>query len=149
MQWVGIHELVDAEDDNGVPFEALARVKGAEANSPRWIKAVKASLPPNLRSRDITVFAPTAGGDKALVCRFVRPQPPPPAEMMAADERKLLRFVSHIPFIDDAALGANLDVWNTTASFLDLLAGDAEEHALLHCNLFLHLGKKAYVLIGD
>ena len=69
--------------------------------------------------------------------------------MMPSDDRKLLRLVSHIPFIDDAALGAHLDVWNTTASFLDLLAGDAEEHALLLCNLFLAIGKKAYVLIGD
>ena len=77
-----------------------------------------------------------------------RPQPPPPNDMMASDERKLLRFVSHIPFVDDAALGASLDVWNTTASFLDLLAGDAEEHALLLCNLFKALGKTAYVLIG-
>lgn len=67
---------------------------------------------------------------------------------MPNHERRLLRFVSHIPFIDDAALGGHLDVWNTTASFLDLLAGDAEEHALLLCNLFLALGKNAYVLLG-
>ena len=62
--------------------------------------------------------------------------------MMPSDDLKLLRLVSHIPFIDDASLGAHLDVWNTTASFLDLLAGDAEEHALLLCNLFLAMGKK-------
>jgi len=112
------------------------------------VKQLKMSLPPPLRERDFTVFAPTSSGGKALVCCFVRPQPPPPPDMMPNDERRLLRFVSHIPFIDDAALGAHLDVWNTTDSFLDLLAGDAEEHALLLCNLFLALGKKAYVLLG-
>ena len=114
----------------------------------RWVKGIKKGLPKHAQERDITVFAPTATGEKALVCKFVRPQPPPPNDMMASDERKLLRFVSHIPFVDDAALGASLDVWNTTASFLDLLAGDAEEHALLLCNLFKALGKTAYVLIG-
>jgi coiled-coil and C2 domain-containing protein 2A len=67
---------------------------------------------------------------------------------MPSDERSLLRFVSLVPFLDDAALGAHLDVWNTTDSFLELCAGDAEEHALLLCNLFLALGKKAYVLLG-
>jgi len=114
----------------------------------RWKAAIKKALPPTVAERDVTIFAPTSTGDKALVCRFVRPQPPPSPEMMPNDERRLLRFVSHIPFIDDAALGAHLDVWNTTQSFLELLAGDAEEHALLLCNFFLAKGKKAFVLLG-
>lgn len=33
--------------------------------------------------------------------------------------------------------------------FLDLLAGDEEEHAVLLCNYFLSLGKKAWLLMGS
>jgi len=32
--------------------------------------------------------------------------------------------------------------------FLRMLAGDEEEHAVLLCNYFLHIGKKAYVVLG-
>lgn len=107
-----------------------------QEHAAKWVKQIRASLPPACKGREVTVFAPTSTGDKALVCRFVRPQPPPESEVMP-NERRLLRFVSLIPFLDDAALGAHLDVWNTSASFLELCAGDAEEHALLLCNLFL------------
>eukprot|EP00908_Phaeocystis_cordata_P004645 Transcript_15044.p2 GENE.Transcript_15044~~Transcript_15044.p2 ORF type:complete len:316 (+),score=173.33 Transcript_15044:727-1674(+) len=67
---------------------------------------------------------------------------------MAQSEQGLLRFVSLVPYLDDSALGAKLDVWNTSASFLDLCAGDQEEHALLLCNYLLHLGKEAYIVLG-
>ena len=120
-----------------------------QEHASRWVKTIEKSLPKPLQERDVTVFAPTTTGDKALVCRFMRPQAPPPSDIIPNDEGRLLRFVSHIPFVDDAALGAPLDVWNTTASFLDLLAGDAEEHALLLCNMFLAMGKKAYILLGS
>lgn len=33
--------------------------------------------------------------------------------------------------------------------FLDLLAGDEEEHAVLLCNYFLFLGKKAWLVMGN
>lgn len=33
--------------------------------------------------------------------------------------------------------------------FLDLLAGDEEEHAVLLCNYFLSLGKKAWLMMGS
>ena len=111
-----------------------------------WIQSVRNT--PSARERQIKVFAPTSSGERALVCRFVRPQPPPPAAQLPHDERTLLRFVSLIPFLDDAALGMSLDVWNTTKSFLDLCAGDGEEHALLFCNMLLAIGKKAFVVLG-
>ena len=107
----------------------------------------------------MTVYAPTPAGDKALVCRYIRRQNPPYAELRlsektdeastASNMRALLRYVSLIPYLDDAATGARLDVWNTADSFLDLNAGDAEEHATLLCNLFLGLGRKdAHVVLG-
>ena len=126
-----------------------AKDAGMQEFATGWIKAIRTSLPPVGKDRPLTVFAPTASGEKALVCRFVRPQPPPPTAMMPNDERTLLRFVHLVPYMDDAALGASLDVWNTTASFLDLCAGDAEEHALLLCNMLLAKGKKAYVVLGN
>ena len=99
-----------------------------------WIKSVRRSLPRETRDRNILVFAPNELGERTLVCRYVRAQPPP-ADLTS--ERQLLRFVSLLPFLDDAALGLHLDVWSTSRSFLELLAGDAEEHALLLCNFFL------------
>jgi len=33
--------------------------------------------------------------------------------------------------------------------FLKMLAGDEEEHAILLCNYFLWLGKKAFLVLGD
>jgi coiled-coil and C2 domain-containing protein 2A len=49
-----------------------------------------------------------------------------------------------------------LDVWCTSAEFIDIGAGDWEEHATLLCNFFLHLfslqdrgsKKKAYIVWG-
>lgn len=37
----------------------------------------------------------------------------------------------------------------TLQQFLDLLAGDEEEHAVLLCNYFLAMGKKAWIVIGN
>uniref|UniRef100_A0A8D1ZA42 C2 domain-containing protein n=1 Tax=Sus scrofa TaxID=9823 RepID=A0A8D1ZA42_PIG len=41
------------------------------------------------------------------------------------------------------------DLWSTSDQFLDLLAGDEEEHAVLLCNYFLSLGKKAWLVMGN
>ena len=111
----------------------------------------RASRPSALRAADDRLLAPTPAGDKALVCRYIRRKAPPYAELRlsektalastASNMRALLRYVSLIPYLDDAATGARLDVWNTADSFLDLNAGDAEEHATLLCNLFLGLGR--------
>lgn len=32
--------------------------------------------------------------------------------------------------------------------FIRMLAGDEEEHAVLLCNYFLHIGKAAYLVLG-
>ena len=114
-----------------------------------WVKKLLAALPKEQRfQRHLRVFAPADSGEMTLVCNFVRPQPPP-EELRT--EQALLRFVSLVPFLDDAALGAKLDVWNTSRSFLELCAGDSEEHALLLCNYLLTLSKydkEAYVVLG-
>jgi coiled-coil and C2 domain-containing protein 2A len=67
---------------------------------------------------------------------------------LGKSKQQLLRFVSLIPYLEDSSLGAKLDVWNTSDSFLELCAGDSEEHAVLLCNYLLHEGKEAYVVLG-
>ena len=58
----------------------------------------------------------------------------------AGDEyaiEKCARFVSLIPFADDSSLFEGLpDMTCTAQQFLDLGAGDSEEHAMLLCNYF-------------
>uniref|UniRef100_A0A8D1SKY6 C2 domain-containing protein n=1 Tax=Sus scrofa TaxID=9823 RepID=A0A8D1SKY6_PIG len=60
------------------------------------------------------------------------------------------RYVSLIPFLPDTVSFAGIcDLWSTSDQFLDLLAGDEEEHAVLLCNYFLSLGKKAWLVMGN
>ncbi|GAB5570935.1 coiled-coil and C2 domain-containing protein 2A isoform X6 [Prionailurus iriomotensis] len=60
------------------------------------------------------------------------------------------RYVSLIPFLPDTVSFAGIcDLWSTSDQFLDLLAGDEEEHAVLLCNYFLSLGKKAWLVMGS
>jgi coiled-coil and C2 domain-containing protein 2A len=51
---------------------------------------------------------------------------------------KAARFVSLIPQIEDnqSFAGQLPDLWCTSQEFLDLGAGDVEEHAILLCNYF-------------
>ncbi|ERE90702.1 coiled-coil and C2 domain-containing protein 2A isoform 1 [Cricetulus griseus] len=66
-------------------------------------------------------------------------------------EKELVaRYVSLIPFLPDTVSFAGIcDLWSTSDQFLDLLAGDEEEHAVLLCNYFLSLGKKAWLMMGN
>jgi len=107
-----------------------------------WVKATAKG------DRHVRAFAPGSDGERTFLCRFVRPQNPP--DEMRGSVSQVLRFVSQVPFLDDAALdGGSLDVWNTSDSFLELGAGDQEEHALLLCNYLLAMGKEAYVVLGS
>ena len=42
------------------------------------------------------------------------------------------RFVSLIPFLDDFKIGHTKEAWNASDDFLQLRAGDEEEHAILY-----------------
>ncbi|XP_043304228.1 coiled-coil and C2 domain-containing protein 2A isoform X6 [Cervus canadensis] len=66
-------------------------------------------------------------------------------------EKELVaRYVSLIPFLPDTVSFAGVcDLWSTSDQFLDLLAGDEEEHAVLLCNYFLSMGKKAWLVVGN
>uniref|UniRef100_A0A8C6VNX8 Coiled-coil and C2 domain containing 2A n=1 Tax=Naja naja TaxID=35670 RepID=A0A8C6VNX8_NAJNA len=85
-------------------------------------------------------------GKTLFVTRFIRAINPP-EELL---RRVLLSLLSLIPFLPNKVSFAGICVlWSTSDQFLDLLAGDEEEHAVLLCNYFLALGKKAWLLIGN
>uniref|UniRef100_A0A3Q3W2A0 C2 domain-containing protein n=1 Tax=Mola mola TaxID=94237 RepID=A0A3Q3W2A0_MOLML len=94
-------------------------------------------------------------GKTVFITRYIRPLNPPqelldefPNNPQEATAR-VARFVSLIPSLPDrVSFSGACDLWSTCDQFLTLLAGDEEEHALLLCNYFLSMGKKAWLLIG-
>ncbi|XP_069782123.1 coiled-coil and C2 domain-containing protein 2A isoform X4 [Narcine bancroftii] len=104
--------------------------------------------------RCITVVADLTG-KMVFVTRFIKPLFPP-KELLdvfpnnsEATMELVARYVSLIPFLPDSVSFAEVcDLWCTSDQFLNLLAGDEEEHAVLLCNYFLALGIKAWLMIG-
>ncbi|KAK7822051.1 hypothetical protein U0070_006600 [Myodes glareolus] len=95
-------------------------------------------------------------GKTVFITRFLKPLNPP-QELLSvypnnpqATAELVARYVSLIPFLPDTVSFAGIcDLWSTSDQFLDLLAGDEEEHAVLLCNYFLSLGKKAWLVMGS
>uniref|UniRef100_A0A8C6VFN3 Coiled-coil and C2 domain containing 2A n=1 Tax=Naja naja TaxID=35670 RepID=A0A8C6VFN3_NAJNA len=91
-------------------------------------------------------------GKTLFVTRFIRAINPPEELLRVHPDspQVLLSLLSLIPFLPNKVSFAGICVlWSTSDQFLDLLAGDEEEHAVLLCNYFLALGKKAWLLIGN
>ncbi|KAJ7986525.1 hypothetical protein DPEC_G00340770 [Dallia pectoralis] len=94
-------------------------------------------------------------GKTVFVTRYLRPLNPP-QELLDAFPNSpqettelIARYVSLIPSLPDSSSFAGVcDLWSTCDQFLTLLAGDEEEHAVLLCNYFLSMGKKAWIIIG-
>lgn len=99
---------------------------------------VKHPVDGRIPKRVIEVFGNNMQGDAVLICRFLRPQQPPSG---IDTFNRAARFVGLIPFLDDwQSFGcANLDVWCTSQEFLDIGAGDWEEHGILLHNFMLWL----------
>ncbi|XP_068931042.1 coiled-coil and C2 domain-containing protein 2A [Petaurus breviceps papuanus] len=95
-------------------------------------------------------------GKTVFITRYLRPLNPPqelldmyPNNPQATAEL-VARYVALIPFLPDSvSFNGICDLWSTSDQFLDLLAGDEEEHAVLLCNYFLALGKKAWLVMGS
>nr|DBA29304.1 TPA: hypothetical protein GDO54_009541 [Pyxicephalus adspersus] len=95
-------------------------------------------------------------GSTVFITRYIKALQPPqqlleanPNNIQATSEL-VARYVSLIPFLPDNVSFAGIcNLWSTSDQFLDLLAGDEEEHAVLLCNYFLAMGKKAWLLIGN
>lgn len=90
------------------------------------------------------VFGENIKGQSVLLCRYLTPIKPPLEVLDLEKDRndqfaieKVARFVSMIPFKDDLSMFENLpDIYSTCQEFLDLGAGDYEEHAILLANYF-------------
>ncbi|XP_031797241.1 coiled-coil and C2 domain-containing protein 2A isoform X1 [Sarcophilus harrisii] len=94
-------------------------------------------------------------GKTIFITRYLKPLNPPqelldmhPNNPQATAEL-VARYVALIPFLPDSvSFTETCDLWSTSDQFLELLAGDEEEHAVLLCNYFLSLGKKAWLMMG-
>ncbi|KAM6963078.1 coiled-coil and C2 domain-containing protein 2A [Aplochiton taeniatus] len=94
-------------------------------------------------------------GKTVFITRYIRPLNPPQELLDAFPNNPqettdlVARYVSLIPSLPDSVSFAGVcDLWSTSDQFLTLLAGDEEEHAVLLCNYFLFMGKKAWLIIG-
>ncbi|KAM4809986.1 coiled-coil and C2 domain-containing protein 2A [Rhinophrynus dorsalis] len=93
-------------------------------------------------------------GTTVFVTRYIKALNPPQDLLIENDEpgtnALIAHYVSLIPFLPDNVSFAGIcNLWSTADQFLDLLAGDEEEHAVLLCNYFLAMGKKTWIIIGN
>ena len=102
-----------------------------------WEKECRA-VGRHAKQRPYRALATDAMGRSVLLRRYCAPATLPPGfEGAVADDatlRRLLRFVHLVPRVTDMDafnLPPGMDIWTTSAEFLDMCAGDSEEHALL------------------
>ncbi|KAJ3274699.1 Coiled-coil and C2 domain-containing protein 2A [Terramyces sp. JEL0728] len=86
-------------------------------------------------------------GKTTFVCKYIRPQNPPPSLTTIS---QILRFVSMVPFLPNRSVFAmTCHLWATTDQILTIGAADAIEHAILLCNYLQYLDYKAWVVLGN
>ncbi|KAJ7329422.1 hypothetical protein JRQ81_015596 [Phrynocephalus forsythii] len=107
-------------------------------------------------SRQCLTTVTDINGKMVFITRYIKPLNPPEELLQAhADNPQetselVAHYVALVPFLPDAVSFSGIcDIWSTSDQFLDLLAGDEEEHAVLLCNYFLALGKQAWLLVGN
>jgi coiled-coil and C2 domain-containing protein 2A len=116
----------------------------------KWQNKLNEEFP----ERNIKALVININAKSVLVSRYLRSLKPPEeflTNLNATNEimKRLARFVSLIPKVPDSiALPGICDIWCSSDQFLEMLMGDEEEHAILLCNYFLYLGKRASILLG-
>jgi len=107
---------------------------------------------------NMQLFGTGLNGDAIFAQRFLSSQIPPAGRdgSELASITSLVRFVSLIPFLEDwqAFVEGGNDVWSTSQQFLDIAAGDWEEHAILLCNYLKWLFRErtnieSYIVLGS
>ncbi|KAJ9583994.1 hypothetical protein L9F63_021664, partial [Diploptera punctata] len=100
--------------------------------------------------RKVKTLVIDINGKSVCVTRFFRPLAPPVlVDDEPVTEEMVARFVSMIPMVGGSTLFPGLfDIWLTSDQVLRLLSGDSEDHAVLLCCYLMHLGKKAWLLLG-
>ncbi|XP_030838722.1 coiled-coil and C2 domain-containing protein 2A isoform X2 [Strongylocentrotus purpuratus] len=104
-------------------------------------------------TRQITPTVIDMNGSSVFVTRYFRALAPPPVLIEGSDQtqicERIARFVSLIPSISDSVLFPGVcNIWSTCQQFMQMLQGDEEEHAVLLVNYFLHLNKRAWLILG-
>ncbi|XP_002731758.1 coiled-coil and C2 domain-containing protein 2A-like, partial [Saccoglossus kowalevskii] len=105
--------------------------------------------------REIITTVMDINAKSVFVTRYFKPLKPPDEVLnMESNPLKqaeaIARFVSLIPSVSDSVEFPGMcDIWSTCDQFLQMLQGDEEEHAVLLCNYFLHIGKKTWLLVGS
>ncbi|XP_062506752.1 coiled-coil and C2 domain-containing protein 2A-like [Corticium candelabrum] len=114
------------------------------------------SFSETFKRREIQTTAVDINGKRVFITRYISPQKPPDEVLLGNEPGSLVamecvaRFVAMIPSLADAAaFMGTCDIWATSDQFLQMQAGDEEEHAILLCNYFLHMGRKAWVVLGS
>lgn len=93
-------------------------------------------------------------GREVFITRYIRPLNPPKMLLVGLSSNSQYAMVAHyvslIPSLPDRDLfSASCELWSTCDQFLTHLAGDKADHAVLLCNYFLFLNKKAWLIIGS
>ena len=118
---------------------------GEEAKLIRQSQAYLSRLKKNskTRNRNVKVLAKNIDQESILIMRYLTPQKPPLSMDGGGTIKTIeeaLRYVSLIPFIDDwQAFEGQTEVWCTSKEFLELRAGDWEEHAVLLINYMMYI----------
>ncbi|XP_077980820.1 coiled-coil and C2 domain-containing protein 2A-like [Glandiceps talaboti] len=105
--------------------------------------------------REVLTTVMNIDGKSVFVTRYFKPIKPPDEILNTESDpmrqaELIARFVSLIPFVSDSVVFPGMcDIWSTCDQFLQMLQGDEEEHAVMLCNYFLSIGKKAYILVGS
>ncbi|XP_063726786.1 coiled-coil and C2 domain-containing protein 2A-like isoform X2 [Symsagittifera roscoffensis] len=115
-----------------------------------WQSALSKAFP----KRSFVCIVVDIQGQSVFASRYVNKLAPPEdvaKPMGDLDEtERVARFVANIPFVsDNLAFPGVCDIWSTCDQFMAMMAGDEEEHAVLLCNYFLHMGLQAYLLMGN
>ena len=104
--------------------------------------------------RKINALVADVTGKSVLVTRFFRPISAPHEVKLEVGDVKssalsIAWFVSLIPYVPRNAIFPGLqDIWPTCDQLMHMMVGSEVEHALLLCNFFSHLGKKAFLVMG-
>ncbi|KAF4708828.1 Coiled-coil and C2 domain-containing protein 2A [Perkinsus olseni] len=113
----------------------------------RWLERLRSAYPKSIVEGSMALGT-DLDGRSVLACRYVAQPLTPPPEVTSLDDphaiERAARFVSMIPFLTDDQIFSslkgstklNLDVWCTPQNFIDIRAGDWEEHATLLCSYF-------------
>jgi hypothetical protein len=105
-----------------------------------WLQTIR-DLGAHTKRRRYMLFGSNSDGLSVLLCRYLKPLPPPPG---VTSRRACVHIVSLIPFIPDSqAFVGELDLWCTAAQTWQIMGGDEEEHATILYNYLYYLSLKA------